>query len=101
MAAWQLQHAKAQFSEVANRAQTEGPQIVTKRGVEYAVVLSAEEYAELCGKKKTFMEHLLSAPKVEGFAEILDEIREESRSGASREANARRQAELDQMFEEV
>ncbi len=95
MAAWQLQHAKAQFSEVVNRAQTEGPQIITKHGVERAVVISADEYAELSGKKKTFIEHLLSGPKVEGFAEMMDQIREESRG-----ASAKRASELDSLFAE-
>lgn len=39
---WQLQDAKNRFSEVVQRARREGPQIVTLRGGQAAVVLSAE-----------------------------------------------------------
>jgi prevent-host-death family protein len=61
---WQLQQAKARFSEVVRRAATEGPQIVTCRGVETAVVLSADEYRRLKGKRPSFVEHLLGGPKL-------------------------------------
>ena len=44
---WKLEDAKARFSEVVRRAGTEGPQMVTVRGKEAAVVLSAEQYAKL------------------------------------------------------
>lgn len=44
MATWQLQEAKARFSEVVDTAQRKGPQIVTKRGVETAVVMSMEDW---------------------------------------------------------
>ena len=39
MAKWQLQHAKARFSEFVDDAVEKGPQIVTRRGVDTAVVL--------------------------------------------------------------
>jgi len=41
---WQLQTAKAQFSEVFRRARTEGPQHVTKAGKEEVVILSKEDF---------------------------------------------------------
>src|SRR4051812_39748319 len=44
---WQLQDAKARFSEVFRLAWERGPQRVTKHGREAVVVLSAEEYARL------------------------------------------------------
>ena len=62
MRRWQLQEAKNHFSDVVNRARSEGPQIVTKRGVEAAVVLSYDKYRELMGQKMTFEEYLLTAP---------------------------------------
>ncbi len=93
MATWQLQDAKARFSEVVNQAQTGEPQIITRRGVEKAVVLSAEEYEVLRGKKRSFIEHLLSAPKIEGFAEMLEENRK-----ASEELDREREANLEKMF---
>lgn len=44
---WQLQTAKAQFSELFRRARTEGPQVVTRQGKEQVVVLPAEQFAQL------------------------------------------------------
>jgi prevent-host-death family protein len=44
---WKLEDAKARFSELVRRANSEGPQTVTVRGKEAAVVLSAEEFAAL------------------------------------------------------
>lgn len=47
---WQLQDAKARFSEVVRRAAEEGPQHVTVNGEERAVVVSAQEYERLAGR---------------------------------------------------
>ena len=44
---WQLQTAKAQFSELFRRARTEGPQVVTRQGKEQVVVLASEQFAQL------------------------------------------------------
>jgi prevent-host-death family protein len=50
---WQLQEAKNKFSEVVEDALKKGPQIITRRGVETAVVLSSAEYRKmLLGKIK-------------------------------------------------
>ena len=40
---WSLQEAKAKFSEVVRRAQTEGPQVVTVHGKEAVKIVSAEQ----------------------------------------------------------
>ena len=52
MSVWQVQEAKSRFSEVLDRAKTEGPQTITKHGMETAVVMSMEEYRRLAGPKK-------------------------------------------------
>jgi prevent-host-death family protein len=44
---WQLQTAKARFSELFRRARTEGPQVVTRQGKEQVVVVRAEQFAKL------------------------------------------------------
>jgi antitoxin Phd len=44
---WKLEDAKARFSELVRRANAAGPQHVTVRGREEAVVLSARDYAKL------------------------------------------------------
>jgi prevent-host-death family protein len=48
---WQLQEAKARFSEVFRLARECGPQRVTKHGRTAVVVLPAEEYERLSGSK--------------------------------------------------
>jgi prevent-host-death family protein len=59
---WHLQDAKNNFSKVVQRARSEGPQTVTLRGERAAVVLSAEDYDRLAGKKKSLAEYLLTGP---------------------------------------
>ena len=49
---WQLQTAKARFSEVFRKARLEGPQWVTKQGKEAVVILPAEEFERLSAKAK-------------------------------------------------
>jgi antitoxin Phd len=49
MKRWMLQTAKNKFSEVIERAQREGPQLVTRRGVDAAVVLSMDDFQALSG----------------------------------------------------
>lgn len=45
--AWKLQDAKARLSEVVRKAREEGPQLVTYRGEDAVVVISAAELEEL------------------------------------------------------
>src|SRR5580704_7609923 len=49
---WQLQTAKARFSEVFRRARTEGPQYVTRQGKEAVVIVPAEEFERLAGRTR-------------------------------------------------
>jgi prevent-host-death family protein len=44
---WQLQTAKAQFSEVFRRARVEGPQWVTRQNKDTVVILPAEDFERL------------------------------------------------------
>lgn len=60
--AWQLQEAKNRFSEVVQRATSEGPQVVTLRGKRAAIILSADDYDRLAGQEKSFKDFLLSGP---------------------------------------
>jgi antitoxin Phd len=64
---WQLAEAKNKFSDLIHRALTEGPQKITRRGVETAVVLSAEEYQRLTGGRPSFKEYLMQGPSFEGL----------------------------------
>ncbi len=49
---WQLQVAKARFSEVFRRARSEGPQWITRQGKEAVVMVPAEEFERLVGRTK-------------------------------------------------
>ena len=44
---WQVQDAKARFSEFLETSLTDGPQIVTKRGVETAVLVPIDQWRRL------------------------------------------------------
>jgi antitoxin Phd len=47
---WQVQTAKARFSEVFRRARTEGPQLIVRQGKEGVVMISGEQYDEFVGR---------------------------------------------------
>ena len=49
---WQLQTAKARFSEVFRKARSEGPQWITRQGKEAVVVLPAEDFEKLKRRRK-------------------------------------------------
>ena len=62
---WQLQTAKARFSEVFRRARAEGPQYVTRAGKETVVILPAEEFERLTARHrqpKTLFEFFQQSP---------------------------------------
>ena len=59
---WQLQEAKARFSQVVRKALEEGPQTVTRHGEDVVVVLSSTEYRRLTEPKVSAKELLASAP---------------------------------------
>ena len=50
---WQLQDAKARFSELVRRAREQGPQHVSVRGVPAVVVISEEQFAKLTGSRRS------------------------------------------------
>ena len=64
MATWQLQEAKNKFSEVVEAALSDGPQVITKRGVETAVVMSYKEYRKMTLKQKKLSEFFRESPLV-------------------------------------
>ena len=68
MASWRLSEAKRRLSEVIDRACVEGPQFITRRGTEHAVVLSVEDYRVLASHKPDFRAYLLGGPKVDDFS---------------------------------
>jgi prevent-host-death family protein len=64
---WQVQTAKAQFSEVFRRARTEGPQWITKQGKVGVVMISIEDYDRLkakAGQPKSIVQFFRESPLV-------------------------------------
>jgi len=59
---WQLQEAKNKFSRLVEKAQKNGPQIVTKHGREAVVVLSFEQYKKMTRPKSDIVEFLQKSP---------------------------------------
>ena len=59
MQAWPVQDAKARFSEFLEKCLTEGPQMVTKRGTEAAVLVPAEEWRRLQAAARPSLKELL------------------------------------------
>jgi prevent-host-death family protein len=59
---WQLQEAKNKLSEVVDDAIRHGPQVITKRGIEVAVVLSYPEFVKLKKEQGSLSEFFRRSP---------------------------------------
>lgn len=59
MQTWPVQDAKARFSEFLEKCLTEGPQMVTKRGAEAAVLIPAAEWRRLQAAARPSLKQLL------------------------------------------
>jgi len=62
MQTWQLQEAKSHLSEVVRLCVQQGPQILTVRGKEEAVLLSKKDYERLMGTKLSLFEFMRQSP---------------------------------------
>jgi antitoxin Phd len=60
---WQVQDAKARFTEFLNTALKKGPQIVTRRGVETAVLVPIEDWRRLEQSSRPSFKALLLGPE--------------------------------------
>lgn len=76
---WKLQDAKSRFSELFDRAITEGAQVVSRRGKQKVVVLSKEEYDRLTRPEGSLSEFLLNSP-LAGTELNLERVRDWPRS---------------------
>jgi len=60
MPAWQVQDAKARFSEMLDVCLNEGPQVISRRGVDAAVLVPIDQWRRLGGDAPTLKDLLLS-----------------------------------------
>lgn len=67
MSKYQVQEAKAHFSEVLERAENEGPQIITRYGEDYVAIIGIEVFREKFGTSESIVDFLLSGPKFDDF----------------------------------
>jgi prevent-host-death family protein len=67
MKSWSVQDAKARFSEFLETCLHEGPQIVTKRGTEAAVLVPVQEWQRLQRTARSTLKELLlsAAPRAD------------------------------------
>ena len=59
MQSWPVQDAKARFSEFLEACMAEGPQMVTKRGAEAAVLVPVSEWRRLQAAARPSLKQLL------------------------------------------
>lgn len=78
---WQMQEAKARFAELVRKAGSEGPQVVTYRGQDTAVVLSMNDYKRMQTNTRSLLDHLREMPELddETVAVINDRSKEPAR----------------------
>ena len=62
MKSWPVQDAKSRFSEFLKASLTEGPQVVTLRGVETAVLVPIQEWRRLQDSARPSLKELLLGP---------------------------------------
>ncbi len=60
--AWSVADAKARLSELLDRAIDRGPQVITRRGREIAIVVSAEEWHNKTSRSGSLAEFLAASP---------------------------------------
>lgn len=59
---WALQDAKNRLSEVVNRAGSEGPQTITRRGKEAAVLMSMDDFRRMSTPRGDLVTFLRKSP---------------------------------------
>jgi len=74
MSSWQMQDAKARFSEFLDATIKKGPQVVTRRGIETAVLVPIEEWNRLRRAARPGLKALLLAPEAR-FEDLIQERR--------------------------
>lgn len=72
MSFWQVQDAKARFSEFLDATIKKGPQVVTRRGIETAVLVPIEEWNRLQKSARPGLKTLLLAPNAR-FEDLIPE----------------------------
>ena len=70
MKIWPVQDAKARFSEMLDACLKKGPQLVTRRGIEAAVLVPAQEWRRMSSDAKPTLKELLLSDEARGELNI-------------------------------
>ncbi len=70
MKTWPVQDAKARFSELLKASLTEGPQVVTLRGVETAVLVPMQQWRDMSIRARPSLKMLLLEPGARADLEL-------------------------------
>ena len=70
MRAWAVQDAKARFSEMLETCLREGPQVVTKRGADAAVLVPVLDWERLSRTVKPSLKELLLIDRGRGDLDV-------------------------------
>lgn len=81
MQAWPVQDAKARFSEFLDACLSEGPQMVTRRGAEAAVLVPVQEWRRMQSAVRPSLKQLLLSDQARA-----DDLRIPARGSARRRA---------------
>jgi prevent-host-death family protein len=68
--AWSVAEAKARLSELLDHAISDGPQVITRRGREIAIVVSAEEWHKKSSRSGSLAEFLAASPLRDSGLEV-------------------------------
>jgi prevent-host-death family protein len=66
MTPWPVQDAKARFSELLDRCVAEGPQLVTRRGADTAVLVPIDQWRRLQASARPTLKALLLSDEARG-----------------------------------
>ena len=72
---WQLQEAKNKLSKVVDDAISQGPQVITRHGVEVVIVIAYEQYRKMTASEQKLSDYFRNSPLV---GEELDLTRDKS-----------------------
>lgn len=71
---WQMQEAKNKFGEVIEEALKQGPQVITRRGRETAIVLSWKDYRRMTLGQKKLSEFFGESPLVGAELDLTRDV---------------------------
>jgi prevent-host-death family protein len=59
---WQMQQVKQRLSEVVHLSKTDGPQMITHRGLPFAWIISDEDYHKFAEPKENIVDFFQRSP---------------------------------------